>query len=201
VNIASITAPARMRYGRRRGHDAASITPMEARLLTLRPAGAAIAALPARNSATEHSPGSPTGRRLGGYASAAFWAIVLGTFAIGAYVIDTGGHATTLRPTTPASVISGSGRQPVTVAQGDVDVRVSVRAAGLWFWCLESSLGLAPAQHLCRNSDGTALGETSVVTSGAVRLDAASIRGATFYVQMYCPDICEWRAEVAPAAE
>ena len=140
------------------------------------------------------------------YAYVAFWLVVLALFGTGVYVIDRGGQASPRRsdvssPVT-ATEASGSGRMPVAVTPGDVTVRVRVNAAAggpyAWFWCLESSFGLPPQQHLCRNSDASDPGGGARVTGGVVQLDAASVQGAGFFVQMYCRDACDWQAEVDP---
>ncbi len=198
----TIIGIARAGRGRSRNRGTAAITLMEARLLTLRPAGASGIALPTRREDARPRSAAQPGRRIAMYAQIAFWLVVLTTFALGSYVIDRGGHSTRIGAEDAPEFASGSGRMAVTAAQGDVTVRVTVRAAaGPWFWCLESSRGLPPEQHLCRNSGEAEIAGRPAVTDGAVHLDAASVRDAAFYVQMYCRDGCDWRAETEPAAE
>ncbi len=176
------------------GRGARQITPIEARLLTLRPASDAVAMPLMRQEDTLQRPTKRSGRVVRTYAYVAFWLIVLTVFGIGSYVIDQGGHARLSAAST--LVVSGTGRVPITVAPGDVVVRVTVRSDSIpWFWCLESSRGLPPEQHLCRNSSTIASPGRPVATDGVVHLDAASVQGATFFVQMYCRDACDWRAD------
>jgi len=68
-----------------------------------------------------------------------------------------------------------------------------------WFWCLESDRALSPAQHYC-SSNGVRDVSTGYFTSnGVVSVDNGLLmEGATFYVQLYCPDGCRWQAEVEP---
>ena len=196
MTIIGIASRAGRRTRRGRSHDdrPQEITPVEARLLMLRPC-ASVVALPARHGGAQPRPASRTARSIRTYASVVFWLFVLTVFGIGSYVIDQGGHATP-RSETLSPFASGSGRLPVTVTPGDVTVRVAVSAgAGPWFWCLESSRGLPPEQHLCRDSGATGSAVEPIVTDNVVHLDAASVRGATFYVQMYCRESCDWQAD------
>ena len=191
VTIAGIARIGRTHRARSRARP---ITPVEARLLTLGPAGAPIAALPAFREATSLRPKSRHDVR--SYAEVAFWLVVFAVFGIGSYVIDRGGHALPPRSAAAALSVSGTARVPVSVSEGDVLVRVTVRSSTVpWFWCLESSRGLPPDQHLCRNSAGIAAPGEFVATEGVVRLDAALVQGADFFVAMYCRDACEWRAD------
>lgn len=195
VTIIGIAGRGRAQRGRSPNHEEPRITPSEARLLTLRPASAAIVA-PARplDLPEGSSPRSRPSARA--YVEAAFWLVVLAVFGIGVYVIDQGGHAVAPRSDASTLFATGSGRMPVTVTAGDVTVRVVVRSSAVpWFWCLESSRGLPPDQHLCRNSSETAPALDPIATDGVVHLDAASVQDADFLVQMYCRDACDWRVE------
>ncbi len=196
MTIISIARAGRAHHGGSRRRDAQPITPAEARLLSLRPTADAVAALPPRPAGTpvRSSPRAP--RTFRAPVDATFWLVVLATFAIGAYVIDRGGHAAPFPPDAAALSASGSGRLPVAVEPGDVTVRVTVRSSTIpWFWCLESSRGLPADQHLCRNSGETAPADEPVATEGVVHLDAATVESAAFFVQMYCRDACDWRAD------
>jgi len=194
VTIIGFARTARRHPQRSYDRGAPQITPIEARLLTLRTASAAVATPPVRQEDTPQRPTKRSGRSIRTFANVAFWLIVLTVFGVGSYVIDQGGHAAPSAAST--LVASGTGRVPVTVAPGDVMVHVTVRSDSIpWFWCLESSRGLPPEQHLCRNSSAMASPGKPIATDGVVHLDAASVQGATFFVQMYCRDACDWRAD------
>jgi len=173
---------------------------MEARLLTLRPAGGWVP--PALE---ETPPSSFTTRRrysLRGFGRLGWWLGSLTLVGLTWTMMDQGGHGTTFRPAVSPPFTSGSGRVALALTPGAAAVRVSVTdAPGPWFWCLESSLGLSPAQHLCRNSGATDQTARSITTTdGVVQLDAEATRGASFFVQMYCHDGCNWQAEAAQDA-
>ena len=182
------------RRGRPRDDRVPQITPIEARLLLLRPAPASIVALPRRGD-TQARSARQTRHGIPSYVRIALLLVVPVAVVIASTKIDQGGPAAS-RPDLSAS---GTGRAPVTVAPGNVTVRVSLRSAAVpWFWCLESSRGLAPEQHLCRDSSSSMVsapvGEP-IVTEGVVHLDAAAVQDASFFVQVYCRDACDWRAD------
>lgn len=173
------------------------LTPLEARLLLLRPGGGG--ALP--------MPPAASRRRMRKFAQRAFWLSVLAALGIGYLFIDRGGGVAPLPSAVLPSfstTLHGSGRVPVVVPPGDISVRVNVAAqpgAGLWFWCLESSLGLPPAEHICRDSSASGPGGESALSGGVVHVDAASVQDAALFVQMYCRDTCDWQAEVKPVRQ
>jgi hypothetical protein len=196
VTVIGFARTARRDRERSSHRGAPQITRLEARLLMLRTAGGAVATLPARREDPPLRSTQRSGVSVGAYANVAFWLIVLTIFGAGYYVIDQGGHAAPRQSAAPTILASGTGRVPVTVEPGDVMVRVTVRSAAVpWFWCLESSRGLPLEQHLCRNSNEAASAAGSIATAGVVHLDAPSVDGATFFVQMYCRDACDWRAD------
>jgi hypothetical protein len=216
MTIIGVAGQARRRARRSALQDEAAqgITSGEARLLMLRPARASVVALP------EGAPGVPprargadarsparAGRSMKTYGFVAFGLVVVAVFGGGLYVIDRGGSAAPLRseisPSLTATKASGSGRVPVAVTPGELTVRVSVNAAGgtgAWFWCLESSFSLPWEQHLCRSAGVSDQASGAIVSAGVVHLDAASVRGADFFVQMYCRYACDWQAEVDPGS-
>jgi hypothetical protein len=186
-------------------------SPAEARLLALRlPAaipvdgGAGQFAQAATRSSVSTQPTPRARRRRRSYVGLVFWVAVLTLYAVGYYVIDRGGRAAPLGPTASAPFSAsavGSGRLIVPMSAGDSVVRVAVESATPaeegWFWCFESSPGLPAAQHYC-SSTGVRDPTTGYLTSnGVVHVDSGSLaRGTTFYVQLYCPDDCRWKAEV-----
>jgi len=133
-----------------------------------------------------------------------FWATVLTLYAVGYYVIDRGGGAASLGPTASAPFSAsavGSGRLIVPMSAGDSVVRVAVepatQAGDGWFWCFESDRGLPPEQHYCSSTGVRDLATGYLTSNGVVHVDSGSLaEGTTFYVQLYCPDDCRWRAEV-----
>jgi len=182
-----------------RGDDArgreAPPTPVEARILALRATGG-----PRRAPATAASATHPAARRRGGRTSTSIlrWSLMLATAAVVAaatFVIDAGGRAVPIASVGSTQIGSGTGQIPIKVAAGDVTLRVSVRSDAVpWFWCLESTRALPLEQHLCGNSGEPGQAGSLVVTSGDVRLDAAEVDGASFFIQTYCPNSCDWQA-------
>jgi len=127
-------------------------------------------------------------------------------YAVGYYVIDRGGGAASLMPAASAPFSAsavGSGRLIVPMSAGDSVVRVAVEPATQaedgWFWCFESDRDLPPEQHLCSNTGARDLTTGYLTSEGVVNIDSNSLaEGTTFFVQLYCPDDCRWRAEILP---
>jgi len=196
MDAVTIIGIARLAGPRTRRDRPPKITPIEARLLTLVPAAAPIVALPARHGDTQPLSAPRAGHGIPTYVRIALLLVVPVALVVASAVIDQGRPAASRQPSASDLVSSGTGRVPVTVAPGDVTVRVTVRSAAVpWFWCLESSHGLPPEQHLCGNSGTTTAAGEPVVTAGVVHLEAASVQGADFFVQMYCRDACDWQAD------
>jgi hypothetical protein len=145
-------------------------------------------------------------RRRRSYGGLVFWVTVLTLYAVGYYVIDGGGGAASPMPTASAPFSAsavGSGRLIVPIGAGDSIVRVAVEPATQaedgWFWCFESDRGLPPEQHYCSNTGARDLTTGYLTSEGVVHIDSNSLaEGTTFFVQLYCPDGCRWRAEILP---
>lgn len=139
-------------------------------------------------------------------ADAAFWLVVLVVFAGGAYFIERGGQP----PDFTSSVSSahrasadGSGRIVLPAASADVALRVGIEAVpgetDYWFWCYESSASLPVEDHFCRNTGVRDPATGYTIAEGIARVDASAASGATYYVQLYCPNRCRWYVETTPA--
>jgi len=136
------------------------------------------------------------------------FAVVAGSFALhsrGASAPAAQPAAAPLSPAPPAPVpftasASGSDRMAVPVTAGDnilrVGVNPTVAGSGDWFWCLESTRALTPGQHVCRSAGVLDPASGYVQSGGGMHIDAALARGATFFVQMYCPTGCQWRVDL-----
>jgi hypothetical protein len=142
-------------------------------------------------------------RWAGSYGRGAFWFVIVAICASSAYVIVRGDAPA---PAAPEAVFAasaeGSGRLALPVTAGDLRVRVEVepaaRGEGAWFWCLDSERGLPPQQHICAAAGPGDPASGAVTSGGVVHVAAAQADADSFFVQMYCPGGCRWRALVAP---
>jgi hypothetical protein len=139
-------------------------------------------------------------------AEAGFWLAILIVFGGGAYFIDRGGHPANLTSSVSSAhraSAEGSGRIVLPVASAGVALRVGIDAVpgetDYWFWCFESSMGLPPEDHLCRNTGSRDPVTGYTIAEGVARVDASPASGATYFIQLYCPNRCRWWAEATPA--
>ena len=207
----AIIRPARKtRSAAERKRLAPALDALEERLLTLR-AGAAPEAprtrpLPFPRERTAVKPFWRRCLRWGGsFGRGAFWVVILAICVTSAYVIIRGG-ASTDAPALPEPVFArgatDSGRLTVPVTAGDLRLRVEVdpvaRGEGAWFWCLDSDRGLPPEEHLCGAAAPGDPASGAVASGGVVHVAASQAGADRFFVQMYCPEGCRWRALVSP---
>ena len=205
ISTASVAAPARRarRFPKPASQQRARLTPSESRLLSLResPAQRATTTLAERRRPRRFA----LSRR--DLADAAFWLAVLIVFGGGAYFIDRGGHQPVLVSDVSNAFkasAEGSGRIVLPVpAPGSLALRVGIDAVpgetDYWFWCFESSAGLAAEDHFCRNTGLRDESTGYTVSEGIARIAAPSASGAAFFVQLYCPNRCHWWVEATPA--
>jgi len=193
-------------------------SPAEARLLSLRlPAASSAVVLEGdvgwfcQTASYPSAPSQPMARperRRRSYGGLLFWLSMLALFAVGNFVIDRGGSTEPFRRLAPApfsAQAAGSGRLTLHMAAGDSLVRVAIEPATStadgWFWCFESDRGLPPEQHFCSKTGVRDPATGALASDGVVHVDRDSLAtGTTFYVQLYCPDDCRWRADVLPPA-
>jgi hypothetical protein len=189
---------------------APALDALEERLLTLR-ADAEAAEPPTRPLPfpRERAGALPPWRRHLAWAAShgrgAFWVVILAICGTSAYVIS-GGGASTHAPALPepafAASATGSGRLAVPMTAGDLRLRVDVepaaRGKSAWFWCLDSDRGLPPEQHICAAAGPGDPASGAVTSGGVVHVAAAQAGADSFFVQMYCPGGCRWRALVSP---
>jgi hypothetical protein len=192
---------------------APALDALEQRLLTLRfgdaaPAEPEMRPLPFPR---DRASAPPRWRRglgwAGAYGRGAFWVVIIAICASSVYVIFRGsGGATAPTPAAPeaafAASAEGRGRLALPVTAGDLRVRVEVepaaRGEGAWFWCLGSERGLSPQQHICAAAGPGDPTSGAVTSGGVVHVAAAQADADSFFVQMYCPGGCRWRALAAP---
>lgn len=204
--MANLSIARRARFPRMRRDRTPTTTPFEARLLQLRqgnPQDVTLAPSLRQGRPQDVTPAPSLRQARRDSHSAApllrvsLLLVVCATIAVGSYVLHTSQGATRHGSIAAPVIASGSGLMPVNVAAGDLTLRVTVTSNAVpWFWCLESSRGLPPEEHVCGNSGLVAAspGEPAV-TTGVVHLDSASVRDASFFVRMYCQDSCAWHVD------
>ena len=208
----AITAPAR--HARRASKQRLVPrlpTPSESRILSLRESPARYTTTTARAAVVHAAARPPRRRRFVAsprvLADAAFWLVIVTVIAGGAYFIDRGGHPagfTSSVSSAHRASSEGSGRIALPAAAGDVALRVGIEAVpgetDYWFWCFESSAALPVEDHFCRNTGFRDPVTGYTIAEGVAHVDASAASGATYFVQLYCPNRCRWWMEATTAA-